>query len=78
MSILLLLIPISVLFVCVAGAAFFWAVNQRQFDDVDAAAFLPMADGIEPEPEPGSDPTGRAGTDVAEPVADRKRPSARS
>ena len=32
MSILLLLIPLSVLFVVIGGIAFFWAANRRQFE----------------------------------------------
>lgn len=62
MSILLLLIPLSVLFVVVGGVAFFWAANRRQFDNVDAAAFLPMIDSdvapdARPAPASGSDST---------------------
>ena len=53
MSILLLLIPLSVLFVVIGGIAFFWAANRRQFDNVDAAAFLPMSDG-DPLPDPAA------------------------
>lgn len=52
MSILLLLIPLSVLFVVVGGVAFFWAANRRQFDNVDAAAFLPMIDSDLPPADP--------------------------
>lgn len=52
MSILLLLIPLSVLFVVIAGAAFFWAADRRQFSHVDSAAFLPMLDG---DPSAGLD-----------------------
>ena len=45
MNILLLLIPLSVLFVVIGGIAFFWAANRRQFDNLDAAALLPILDG---------------------------------
>ena len=38
MTILLLLIPLSLLFVLIAIAAFVWAVKRGQFDDLDAAA----------------------------------------
>ena len=58
----LLLIPLSVLFVVVGGVAFFWAANRRQFDNVDAAAFLPMIDSDVP-PAPGT--VGGAASDTA-------------
>ena len=53
MSILLLLIPISLLFVIAGAAAFFWAVNHDQFDDMDTPALLPLADG-DPAPLAGA------------------------
>lgn len=51
MNILLLLIPISLVFVLVGGIAFFWAVNRRQFEELDAAALMPLADGESTPPE---------------------------
>ena len=44
MSILLVLIPVTLLFVVVGGIAFFWAVNHDQFDDMDSPALEPLAD----------------------------------
>jgi cbb3-type cytochrome oxidase maturation protein len=38
MEILVLLIPLSIVLVGVAGWAFIWAVNHRQFDDLDKQA----------------------------------------
>ena len=38
MEILVLLIPLSVLLVGGAAWAFIWAVNHRQFDDLDKQA----------------------------------------
>lgn len=38
MSILLLLIPLSLVLLGVAIGAFVWAVRRGQFDDLDAAA----------------------------------------
>ena len=35
MEVLIWLIPISVVLLSIAGAAFVWAVNNRQFDDLD-------------------------------------------
>ena len=59
MSILLLLIPVSLLIVVIGVAAFFWAVNHRQFDDLDSAALLPMADALE-DIDPPQGPAGLA------------------
>ena len=38
MDILYLLIPMSVVLVFAIGAVFWWAVNHRQFDDLDAVS----------------------------------------
>lgn len=44
MNILILMIPLSLLFLGGALAAFFWAVNHGQFDDLDTARLLPLLD----------------------------------
>lgn len=49
MSILLMLIPLSLLFVGLAVAAFAWAVRRGQFDDLDAAALDILAQHDAPE-----------------------------
>ncbi len=38
MNSLFILIPIALVFVAIAIRAFIWAVNNRQYDDLDAAA----------------------------------------
>lgn len=38
MNSLLILIPIALLFTVAAVAAFFWAVNSGQYDDLDRSA----------------------------------------
>ncbi|MGI9295434.1 MAG: cbb3-type cytochrome oxidase assembly protein CcoS [Pseudomonadales bacterium] len=38
MDSLFILIPIALLFTALAMAAFFWAVDNKQYDDLDAAA----------------------------------------
>jgi len=38
MNILLLLIPLSIVLVGASAWAFLWAVNHKQFEDLDAAA----------------------------------------
>jgi cbb3-type cytochrome oxidase maturation protein len=47
MNILLVLIPLSLLVAVVGGIAFFWAVNNDQFDDLDSPALLPLLDADE-------------------------------
>lgn len=38
MEIILLLVPISIVLIVIAGGAFIWAVNRRQFDNLDEHA----------------------------------------
>lgn len=47
MNILLALIPVTLLIVITAIGIFFWAVNHRQFDDLDSPGVLPL---MEEEP----------------------------
>ena len=53
MIILLVLIPISVLLVALAIWAFFWAVDNGQFDDLDSPALEALRDD---QPDDHSDP----------------------
>ncbi|WNL44593.1 cbb3-type cytochrome oxidase assembly protein CcoS [Dyella sp. BiH032] len=53
MTTMLILIPLTFLLLLVAGAAFFWAVNHDQFDDMDSAKLLPLTDHAR---ESGQDP----------------------
>lgn len=44
MESLYLLLPLSVLFVLIIGAAFWWAIFAGQFDDMQSAANAVLAD----------------------------------
>ncbi|MBK6726015.1 MAG: cbb3-type cytochrome oxidase assembly protein CcoS [Xanthomonadales bacterium] len=44
MNILLILVPVSLLLVGLALYAFFWAVDNGQFDDLDRPGFDPLED----------------------------------
>jgi len=44
MNSLLLLIPLSILFLVGAGFALFWAVDHGQFDDMETPALVPLLD----------------------------------
>ncbi|MBP6299245.1 MAG: cbb3-type cytochrome oxidase assembly protein CcoS [Arenimonas sp.] len=57
MNILLALIPISLLLLIVAIAAFFWAVRKDQFENLDAASIDILSDDSKPDttPEPVKD-----------------------
>jgi len=44
MTIMLLLIPLSLVLVACAVWAFFWGVNHAQFDDLDTPALIPLSD----------------------------------
>ncbi|MGB3394737.1 MAG: cbb3-type cytochrome oxidase assembly protein CcoS [Stenotrophomonas sp.] len=52
MSILLLLVPLSLLLLGFAVAAFFWAVRRGQFDDLDTPALDILEDDDHPAPPP--------------------------
>jgi cbb3-type cytochrome oxidase maturation protein len=62
MNILLLLIPISLVLLGVAIAAFVWAVKRGQFDDLDTPALDILEDDDRPAPprtpSPSRDPRG--------------------
>jgi cbb3-type cytochrome oxidase maturation protein len=44
---LLLLIPLSILFLVGAGVALFWAVNHGQFENMETPALLPLIDAVD-------------------------------
>jgi len=56
MSILLLLVPLSLLLLALAIGAFAWAVKRGQFDDLDTPALDILVDDEESAPprHPGS------------------------
>jgi cbb3-type cytochrome oxidase maturation protein len=58
---LLLLIPLSILFLVGAGIALFWAVDHGQFDDMETPALLPLLDA-----DRASTAVGRAGSTTAD------------
>ena len=67
MTILLLLIPLSLMLVGIAAWAFAWAVRRGQFDDLDTPALDILGDddsgsSATPTPSPTSYPTTTATT----------------
>ena len=44
MNVLLVMIPLSIVLLMGAAAAFFWAVDHDQFDDMDTPGLLPLDD----------------------------------
>lgn len=48
MDVLYLLVPLSVVLVFAVGAVFWWALNNRQFDDLDDASERLLADDDTP------------------------------
>lgn len=57
MSILLALIPISLLLLIAAIAAFAWAVRSGQLDDLDTPALEVLGDDRAPPPPPRAEAT---------------------
>jgi len=60
MNILLVLIPISLLLLGIAIAAFVWAVKRGQYDDLDTPALDILTDDARPAPPPDAPPPPRA------------------
>ncbi|MEZ5464496.1 MAG: cbb3-type cytochrome oxidase assembly protein CcoS [Lysobacteraceae bacterium] len=54
MSILLVLVPISLVLLGLAILAFIWAVRSGQFDDLDTPSIDLLADDRDPETRPES------------------------
>jgi cbb3-type cytochrome oxidase maturation protein len=54
MNIIYVLIPLSILLMIIAIAAFFWAVKNDQFDDLDTPA-LDILDDDDDSPPPESE-----------------------
>jgi len=50
MDVLYLLVPLSVILVFAIGAVFWWALSNRQFDDLDEASERLLADDDESPP----------------------------
>lgn len=50
MNILIVMIPLSLLLLSGAVAAFFWAVNHDQFDDLETPELLPLLDRADTSP----------------------------
>jgi cbb3-type cytochrome oxidase maturation protein len=44
MNVLLVMIPLSIVLLIGAAIAFFWAVDDGQFDDMDTPGLLPLDD----------------------------------
>ena len=55
MEILFLLIPLSLLLLGIAVWAFFWAVRNGQFDDLDSPAYRILMDDDERPQQPARD-----------------------
>ena len=51
MNMLYILIPIALVVLCIGVWAFFWAIKNRQFDDLDAQAWSVVLDDDRRPPE---------------------------
>ena len=57
MDILYLLVPLSILFVFVLGLVFWWALNNRQFDELDEVGNRILEDSDTPANVSANDKT---------------------
>ena len=48
MNIILLLIPLSIVFLAAGVAALFWAIDHAQFDDLETPALMPLTEDRHP------------------------------
>ncbi|MFC4654470.1 MULTISPECIES: cbb3-type cytochrome oxidase assembly protein CcoS [Rheinheimera] len=55
MSIIYVLIPIAILFVCLGLAIFFWAVRSKQFEDLNKEGYSILFDDKPQKPESHDD-----------------------
>ncbi|SEM09106.1 cbb3-type cytochrome oxidase assembly protein CcoS [Halomonas caseinilytica] len=69
MSVLYLLIPLSLVLLGLAVWAFFWAVNNDQFDDLEGPAYRILFDEDDP---PAPRPVHRQQDDATGPSQDRE------
>lgn len=51
MNALVFMIPLSIIVLLGAAAAFFWAVDHQQFDDMDTPGLTPLDDSPDREPD---------------------------
>ncbi len=58
MNIILVLIPLSLMLLVTSVWAFFWGVNNAQFDDLETPALMPLSD--DPLPVPETDDSGES------------------
>ena len=65
MNVLLVMIPLSLLLLAGAAAAFFWAVDHDQFADMETPALVPLDDDPDEPPAHASDPTDAPQSRVA-------------
>lgn len=75
MNILLVLIPVSVALIALAIWAFFWAVDNGQFDDLDSPALDMLRDEPTPIPAPHPASTSASTSTSADSQANAAEPS---
>jgi cbb3-type cytochrome oxidase maturation protein len=51
MNVILLLIPLSIVLLGAGVAAFFWAIDHAQFDDLETPALMPLTDDRKEPPQ---------------------------
>lgn len=60
MNILFVLLPLGLVLLAIAVIAFFWAVGNGQYDDLDSPAWRILLDDESKPPKPPKDPEDSA------------------
>lgn len=65
MAIIYVLIPLSVVLMALAVGAFFWAIRNGQFDDLDTPALNILDEDDRPDDRPDDPPANQPGDTTA-------------
>jgi cbb3-type cytochrome oxidase maturation protein len=67
MNIIFLLIPLGLIILLIAVAAFFWAVRSGQYDDLESPAWRILLDDDRAPPADPEEPVTKESSDQAQP-----------
>jgi cbb3-type cytochrome oxidase maturation protein len=77
MNIIIIMIPLSFLILLGAVGAFFWAVNNDQFDDMDSPGLMPLSDECDDDSLNTQDNVEKTCSEVIKNVTNTKKQMAK-